>query len=121
MRFVSLTSRRNWRDYDTMKAMALMLGLTGGALVAALAQTNEVKTTTTDAGARFHSSRRLERMNRSTVTYSGIANQAVKADNRFQLINPFAPAHYGDGRANVVRNPVTGRAEGVAFWTVSFR
>ena len=112
-----------------MKTIAIMLGLAGGSLVAVLAQTNEVKSVTTNTGgelrpltdARFHTSRRLERMHRSTVSYGGIANQVAKTDNFLQLINPFAPAQYGDGRANVVRNPVTGRAEGIAFWTVHFR
>jgi hypothetical protein len=55
----------------------------------------------------------------SGVEYSGILVQAAKS-NPLQLINPFAPANYGDGEANVVRHFVTGEVEGLKLWRISF-
>jgi hypothetical protein len=46
------------------------------------------------------------------LEYSGILVQFVR-DNPAQLFNPFAPAQFGDGEANTVRNVITGRAEGL--------
>ena len=54
----------------------------------------------------------------TNVVYSGAAIQAAKS-NPLQLINPFAPARYGNGTANTVTNPFTGRAEGIKIIAVS--
>jgi hypothetical protein len=53
------------------------------------------------------------------MEYSGILVQAVRS-NPLQLINPFAPDRYGDGEANILRNPVTRAVEGLKLWQLSF-
>jgi len=53
------------------------------------------------------------------IQYSGIWVQAVRS-NPLQLINPFAPARYGDGEANILRNPFTRAVEGLKIWEISF-
>jgi hypothetical protein len=53
------------------------------------------------------------------IEYSGILVQAVRS-NPLQLINPFAPARYGDGEANILRNPVTREVEGLKLWQLAF-
>jgi hypothetical protein len=55
-----------------------------------------------------------------TVRQSGVLPQLARTDNPLQLINPFAPARYGDGTDNVVFNPVTNRPEGIALFSVRF-
>ena len=51
---------------------------------------------------------------------SGIAVQAVKTRNPLQLINPFAPAEYGSGWDNVVRDTGTGNPVGLKVLAVGF-
>jgi hypothetical protein len=53
------------------------------------------------------------------IEYSGILVQAAQS-NPLQLINPFAPAKYGNGEANVVRHFLTGEVEGLKLWRISF-
>ena len=53
------------------------------------------------------------------IEYSGILVQAVRS-NPLQLINPFAPAKYGDGEANILRHLVTRKVEGLKLWQISF-
>jgi hypothetical protein len=53
------------------------------------------------------------------IQYSGILVQAVR-NNPLQLLNPFAPARYGDGEANTVRSVITGRAEGLKVLSILF-
>jgi hypothetical protein len=57
--------------------------------------------------------------NHPGIEYSGILVQLDK-NNPLQLINPFAPAKYGDGEVNIVRNPTTRRAEGLKIFQISF-
>jgi len=54
------------------------------------------------------------------VKVEGIAVQLIKTDHRLQLINPAAPAEYGDAEQNVVRDPVTGRVQGWKFLSLRF-
>jgi hypothetical protein len=53
------------------------------------------------------------------IEYSGILVQSVRS-SPLQLINPFAPARYGDGEANTVRNVITGQAEGMKVLGIRF-
>jgi hypothetical protein len=53
------------------------------------------------------------------IEYSGIFVQAARS-NPLQLINPFAPAKYGNGEANIVRHFVSGEVEGLKLWRISF-
>ena len=45
--------------------------------------------------------------------------QAARS-NPLQLINPFAPAKYGDGEANILRKLSTKEVEGLKLWQISF-
>jgi hypothetical protein len=53
-------------------------------------------------------------------TCSGVAVQAVKSKEPWQLINPFAPAAYGPGHQNLDRDIITGRVTGFKFFSISF-
>ena len=53
------------------------------------------------------------------LQYSGILVQAVR-HNPLQLLNPFAPAQYGDGEANTVRGVTTGQAVGLKVLGIRF-
>ena len=50
----------------------------------------------------------------------GALPQLLRADNPLHLINPFAPASYGNGFDNVSYDPRTRRGEGVAFLRIKF-
>jgi hypothetical protein len=54
------------------------------------------------------------------ITYSGVVVQAVKSRNPLQLINPLAPANQGSSEANTVRDPITGRSEGLKLFSIAF-
>lgn len=54
------------------------------------------------------------------VTYSGIAVQAIKAENPLQLLNPAAPEKYGHGEDSVTREPKTGRVNGLKLFSIEF-
>ena len=54
------------------------------------------------------------------VTYSGIAVQAIKADNPLQLLNPAAPEKYGNGEDSVTRDPKTGWVNGLKIFSIEF-
>ena len=53
------------------------------------------------------------------IEYSGILVQVARA-NPLQIINTFAPAKYGDGEANILRDPLTRKVEGWRLWQISF-
>ena len=53
------------------------------------------------------------------VEQNGILVQAARS-NPLQLINPFAPAKYGDGEANILRKLSTKEVEGLKLWQISF-
>ncbi len=55
----------------------------------------------------------------ANVSYSGVLVQAVRS-NPLQLINPFAPAQYGDAEANTSRDIVSGQVTGINLLTVGF-
>ena len=54
------------------------------------------------------------------AAYSGIVVQAIKADNPLQLLNPAAPEEYGNGEASVMREPKTGRVNGLRILAIEF-
>lgn len=54
------------------------------------------------------------------LVYEGIFVETVKMDNPLQLINPFAPARYGNGDDNLDLDPVTGHVNGLKFFSVRF-
>ena len=52
--------------------------------------------------------------------YGGIAVQIRHAENPLQLINPFAPAEYGEPEADLPHDPVTGRRTGLVLFSFRF-
>jgi hypothetical protein len=52
--------------------------------------------------------------------YSGIPIFVLKTRKPLQLINPGAPARYGEAEDNVVRDPVTRRVSGLKFFCIKF-
>jgi hypothetical protein len=50
----------------------------------------------------------------------GVLPRLKRADHRWHLINPFAPARYGFGEEVTSINPRTGRAEGIVFIGLKF-
>jgi hypothetical protein len=53
------------------------------------------------------------------MTVDGAVPRAVRLSQPWQLINPFAPAQFGDGWDNVSVDPHTGRA--VGFLLLNFK
>jgi hypothetical protein len=53
------------------------------------------------------------------VRLGGLVGDALAMDQPLQLLNPLAPASYGDGTRNLSVHPTTGRAQGVTLF--SFR
>ena len=51
---------------------------------------------------------------------SGVAVQATRVRNPLRLLDPRAPREMGDGNENVSRDPITGKAEGIRIFTISF-
>lgn len=57
---------------------------------------------------------------RRKVVYRGALVRLSRTDKPLQLINPFAPAEYGNGYANVSRDLATGKAQGISLFSVEF-
>ena len=57
---------------------------------------------------------------RGRVVYSGIAVELLHTHNPLQLFNPLAPAKYGSGFDNVLRDPISGRADGWKIFSIGF-
>ena len=69
--------------------------------------------------ARFQSET-VSRILGVNMKIEGIIPQAFRVKRPLQLINPFAPAEYGNGWENVTVDPETGRANGIKFFGVRF-
>ncbi len=50
--------------------------------------------------------------------YGGLIGDALLMDQPLQLINPLAPASYGDGTRNLSVHPTSGRVEGVTLFSI---
>jgi hypothetical protein len=57
---------------------------------------------------------------KGNFAYSGIAVAAFKTDNPLQLVSPFAPARYGSGLDNVLRDLKTGGVSGWKLISIGF-
>ena len=57
---------------------------------------------------------------RWNFTYGGVLPQMQKTSNLLQLINPFAPMSFGDGYANVTREPYRQRIDGLALLRIGY-
>jgi hypothetical protein len=110
-----------------MKKMILLLGLLSLLNCSSWGQTNQAeipkqnvatpKSTTTIPIAPPRGTNQIVR---KQITYSGALVQVYKADNPLQLINPFAPASYGSGHANLSIDPVTKKPGGIALLSINF-
>ena len=56
----------------------------------------------------------------TNLKYQGVVPMVWRAPNPLQLINPLAPARYGDGYQNVIVDPATKQQEGVKLIQVRF-
>jgi hypothetical protein len=58
------------------------------------------------------------------VSYSGVAVQFIRSDNKLQLINPAAPRQYGSGWDNLVEDPEsapgTSARQGLKLFSIQF-
>ncbi|HEX3799908.1 MAG TPA: hypothetical protein VH413_14535 [Verrucomicrobiae bacterium] len=54
------------------------------------------------------------------VVYSGAFVQFAHAKQPLQMLNPFAPAEYGDGHQNLDRDIITGKVTGFKLISVDF-
>jgi len=54
------------------------------------------------------------------ITLSGIAVEATKVDNPFQLVNPWAPSEYGESQDNATFSPITGLVTGWRLFAFEF-
>jgi hypothetical protein len=57
---------------------------------------------------------------KGNFAYGGIAVAAFKTDNLLQLVNPFAPAKYGSGEDNLLRDLKTARGSGWKLLQIRF-
>ena len=56
----------------------------------------------------------------TTFFLGGTFVTLAKRPNPWQMLNPFAPAKYGDGMDHVSVNPHTGAAEGTILFSIGF-
>ena len=54
------------------------------------------------------------------VSFSGGLIEAARSPNPLQMLNPRAPRSYGDGWSNVSVDPITGKAQGIKLFAISF-
>ncbi len=55
------------------------------------------------------------------VPTEGAVQVAIRTGQPIQLINPAAPASYGDGNSRVSHDPKDpGKPKGIVFWSLSF-
>ena len=54
------------------------------------------------------------------VKLDGALPRTIRAENRWQMINPFAPMDYGDGFDNVSIDPHSGKPNGISLFGIRF-
>ena len=54
------------------------------------------------------------------VEYTGVLPELKRAEHPWQLLNPFAPASYGDGYNTLSFSPATGPAPGFILFAIRF-
>ena len=62
----------------------------------------------------------LNRLFGVNVQTTGVVPMALKARNPLQLINPLAPAEYGNGFDNTTEDPQSGRPKGISIFGIKF-
>jgi hypothetical protein len=111
-----------------MKTLIKVLALVGVSIISVPAQTNKNDIANNHPSITrpkpdvylIEPQKAPNRIVRKKVAYSGVIIQAAKTDNPFQLINPFAPAHHGDGYANVSYDAGTGKPRGLKLLSLEF-
>lgn len=110
-----------------MKKVILLLSLLSISACRLLAQTNQTDITKqkellpkTTATIPTAPPAKATNLISKQISYSGALVQVYKADNPLQLINPFAPAKYGSGYANLSIDPITRKPQGIALFSVNF-
>ncbi len=66
---------------------------------------------------------RKEAPNRSVghkYNYSGVLVQLSRSKNPLDLINPWATAKHGPGTQNAARDIVSGKSDGINFFSIEF-
>ncbi len=63
---------------------------------------------------------RAKRLPGQMVVSDGVIPKIKRTANPLQLINPLAPAEYGNAFDNVAVNPATGRPEGIHIFAIKF-
>lgn len=56
----------------------------------------------------------------TNLKYQGVVPMLWQAPNPLQIINPLAPANYGDGHQNVIVDPSTRQQQGIKLIQVRF-
>jgi hypothetical protein len=82
-----------------------------------------VKTTSTQRATSGFVSRLPHQPNEIATrrfVFGGIAVNAAKTDHPLQLINPFAPAEYGSGEANVSADLLRPQLQALKIFTIKF-
>ena len=107
-----------------MKSLALFLGAFGASLLSAeppsTNTTSNLQAVPANLPPRIVTSLTPATPKAGTTTYGGVLAQAARTDQPLQLLNPLAPARYGDGTQNLAVDPLTGKAQGVTFFSISF-
>jgi hypothetical protein len=107
--------------------LALACLASGSAVRAGDAQTNRPAQTNSlqiDSQANTRATEKLGTVDKSpsraTPPVGGAVPDMIKSGNPLQALNPMAPKRYGSGETNVVRDPITGKARGIALFSFHF-
>jgi len=108
-----------------MKTFLTALGLVFAGLTLANAQPadNELKAETVRRAEEDLVAPKTEKNNQVSgrkVIYSGVAVAAAKAENKLQLLSPWAPDEYGSAEDSVVRDPITRAVSGIKIFSIKF-
>lgn len=98
------------------------------ALSATAAETSSEDSLETIAARRARESPPLLNLNKpneikaGSITYSGVTVEVARniTNEPWQVINPFAPASFGQADYNVSLDPITGRASGIRLFSIEF-
>ncbi len=106
-----------------MKRVSLLLTTTL-VVFSAAAQTpdeNEsIETLTEKERPSFTDADRPNEITVGSVSYSGIAVQGFKWKTLAELLSPLAPARYGHGEYNLVRDPIDRKPIGLRIFSIQF-
>ena len=70
--------------------------------------------------APFPKEEKVNEILTETISFSGIAIEAMKIENPLELINPAASLEYGAAEQNVIRDPITKKVSGLKIFSIEF-